>query len=531
MASLDSPHDVAILGGGLAGLTLALQLAQRRPKARVCVLERTAHPAPDAAWKVGESTVELGTWYLRHVLGLADYLDERHLPKLGLRFFLSADRCVDRIEERVEFGISDFWPVPSHQLDRGRLESDLSELARSRGIDFVDRASVRSVELAGHDASRGENESHRVTFARDGEERRIEARWVVDASGRASLLKRKLGLAVKADHDVNAVWFRVAAELDLGGWSSDEAWHARVAAGNRRLSTNHLMGQGYWVWLIPLATGYTSVGIVADPAFHPLDRLNSFEKACEWLRAFEPLVADAVDAVQDRMEDFHALKHFSHHCSRAYSENRWALVGEAGSFLDPFYSPGTDFIAIANTFAADLIDRDLGGGPIRTSVGAYNRIYLGMFDSWLPVFRGQYAVMGNDRVMCTKIYWDFALYWGVLVPTFVNGAYTNLLLMGGLQEVWKRVDDLHASMQRTFLELADRECTPPAAFIDPLHEEPLRDLHFRMLEELPPAAFRERITANVAFLEELAARMRAELAESLQRSPRPAPARGVAVRE
>ena len=56
-------YDVAILGGGLAGLTLAIQLKQTRPETSVVVLEKREGPAPLAAFKVGESTVPAGAHY------------------------------------------------------------------------------------------------------------------------------------------------------------------------------------------------------------------------------------------------------------------------------------------------------------------------------------------------------------------------------------------------------------------------------------------------------------------------------------
>lgn len=55
--------DAVILGGGLSGLTLALQLKSEYPDFGVLVLERKRHPLPDAAHKVGESTVEIGAHY------------------------------------------------------------------------------------------------------------------------------------------------------------------------------------------------------------------------------------------------------------------------------------------------------------------------------------------------------------------------------------------------------------------------------------------------------------------------------------
>jgi glycine/D-amino acid oxidase-like deaminating enzyme len=61
-------HDVLITGGGLAGLTLALQLRQRFPDIDIRVLERKRHPVPEAAHKVGESSVEIGANYFDTVL-------------------------------------------------------------------------------------------------------------------------------------------------------------------------------------------------------------------------------------------------------------------------------------------------------------------------------------------------------------------------------------------------------------------------------------------------------------------------------
>src|ERR1051326_4331335 len=83
-------HDVAVLGGGLAGLTAALQIKRARPDTRVLVTDKRTEPAPEAAFKVGESTVEVGAHYYREVVGLRDHLEQAQLRKLGLRFLLPA---------------------------------------------------------------------------------------------------------------------------------------------------------------------------------------------------------------------------------------------------------------------------------------------------------------------------------------------------------------------------------------------------------------------------------------------------------
>src|SRR5689334_11860904 len=96
-------YDVVILGGGLAGLTLALHLTQRKPDIRVLVLEKKAHPVDEAAHKVGESSVEIGAGYFTRFLGLLPHFQERQLPKLGLRYFFDDGKRED-LTRRTELG-------------------------------------------------------------------------------------------------------------------------------------------------------------------------------------------------------------------------------------------------------------------------------------------------------------------------------------------------------------------------------------------------------------------------------------------
>ena len=93
-------YDVAILGGGMAGLTLALQLKKVRPSIRFLVIEKQKHPVPEAAHKVGESTVEIAAHYLRDILGLEEHLHTQHVRKFGLRMFFSFDGNQDITRSR-----------------------------------------------------------------------------------------------------------------------------------------------------------------------------------------------------------------------------------------------------------------------------------------------------------------------------------------------------------------------------------------------------------------------------------------------
>src|SRR3954447_301183 len=118
-------YDVAILGGGLAGLTLAIQLKQARPDTSVLVLEKREGPAPLAAFKVGESTVPSGAHYFAEVVGMKDHPEKGHRGRAGLRYFLPADENQD-LSKRVEHGAARYPPHDNFQIDRGLFENELA---------------------------------------------------------------------------------------------------------------------------------------------------------------------------------------------------------------------------------------------------------------------------------------------------------------------------------------------------------------------------------------------------------------------
>jgi flavin-dependent dehydrogenase len=437
----DPAFDVVILGGGLAGLSLARQLHLEAPSIRVLVAEKRQHPVREAAFKVGESSVEIGAHYFQKVLDLEPHLRSAQLEKLGLRYFFPQGDNRD-LKRRVELGAPEYSTVPSFQLDRGRFENMLLQLARSSGTEVLDDCTVRAIELG--------KTNHEVTLSTAGMTRTVSARWVVDASGRASLLKRKLGLARPSGHAANASWFRFKRRLCVDDWSDDAAWVARVPTRRRWLSTVHLMGKGYWVWFIPLGSGSTSVGIVADSALHPFNRINRYERALEWLREFEPQAADVVEAHTGDLEDFLALQHFAHGCARVFSPDRWAMTGEAGVFTDPFYSPGSDFIAMGNECIADLIARDVRGEDVSVRVESFNQTYLRLFDAFIRLYEGQYPIMGNAQVMTAKVTWDNGCYWAITALLFFQRRYRRPEFIASIEPLMRRFFVMHARMQSFF---------------------------------------------------------------------------------
>lgn len=495
----DTTHDAVILGGGLAGLCLALQLRGAYPDMDIVVLERRSHPLPRAAHKVGESTVEIAAHYLAATLGLREHLETEHIRKFGFRFFFSDGRS--DLDGVTELGVREVLPTPSYQVDRGILENHLGEEARRRGIDFRDDTRVRDFTIGNHGAE------HRVRCTdAAGSEHTLAARWLLDASGRAGMIRRKLELTRDNGHHANAVWFRLDDRLTIDEWSDDAEWQGRCTPAERWRSTNHLCGAGYWTWLIPLASGAHSVGIVADAAMHPMESMNTFERAQAWLAEHQPALAREVTSRQHTLLDFAFFRDYSYSCSRMFSADRWALTGEAGPFLDPFYSPGSDFIAIANTYITLLVGMDRAGRPVAPYARLYERLFFSFYESTLALYRGQYALMGNAEVLPIKVIWDYAYYWGVLCQLVFQQRLGDAALFAELAAELDRARTLNERIQAFFLRWhAASSGRNPRAMLDQRELPWFAAMNATLHDELDDHGVRERLRGNVCLLEGLAA--------------------------
>lgn len=489
----ESSFDVVICGGGLAGLTIARHLRRELPQLRVALVEKQARPLPTAAHKVGESSVELGTSYFVR-LGLGEYLHRSHIVKFGLRFFPGGGHLP--LEERAEIGPSQEPVLPSFQLDRGLLEEDLRAMNEEDGVEMIEGVMVREVEIGA---------PHRLVLERDGTRSEITAKWVVDATGRNALIKRRLKMKRGSRHIGNAGWFRVEGQVHLSDFSATKEgpWHDVPGASERWRSTNHLMGPGYWAWLIPLSTGRTSVGIVTHDEVHGFEKVHTYEKCMEFLREFEPAMAARLEDAE--VLDFRCLKGYSHNVARSWSVDRWGIVGEAGAFVDPLYSPGSDFIAIANTFTVELIKADIAGQDIGPMVARLNLQYRSLVAGSMAVYRRAAPVYGHARAMATKVYWDNFVYWSYTCQYFLQELYRVEGELGtALATVGGRFVELSDYMQELLRAWAARhpEQPKPGFIALPSFPSLAVDAHLEMQKRMTP--------------EETLALMRKRLAEAEQ---------------
>ncbi|WP_437903501.1 tryptophan 7-halogenase [Sorangium sp. So ce327] len=427
--------DIVIIGSGIAGGFLARQLRLACPDLGVLVLE-AAEAMED--YKVGESTVEVAANYMVRRLNLGTYLYQHQLPKNGLRFFFDSPDKDLPLPRMSEIG-SDHMPFhPSFQLERARLERDLVTMNRAAGAEVELGAKVVDVAIDG----RGR---HTVVYEQGGERREVACRWVCDASGRRHVLFRKLGVKVHKEARLNtaAAWGRYRGVAGLDG-VTDAAWRSRARYTSRHLSTNHFMYDGYWIWFIPLAGDLMSVGVVFDK-----DRIGAgnvpagalpgprtraeFERFLGAHRAARELLEGA------ELEDFQSYAHLPYHAEQYFSTDRYAVTGEAGAFTDPFYSPGSDFIATANEFITQMILSDVRGdrAGFEEKVAAYDAYYRFKYDSTLRLYERMYPVFGSFELYRLKYLLDFNNYYNLVVWPFMADRVTDV---GWIREELKFTD-------------------------------------------------------------------------------------------
>ena len=408
-------YDVIITGGGIAGLSLARQLKMTNDKLSIAVLDKEEGPFKSAAHKVGESSVEVGAYYYAQVLQLEDYIEESHYEKFGLRYFFSSES--DDFSTRPEFGVDEFLPAKSYQFNRGIFENYLRELIQEQGVHLIEGACVKDILI-----NKG-NLENEVVYDKDDEEISLKANWVVDATGRKRFIQNKYGYAKKASKvSHSSSWFRVKGRCNIDDIVSktNTEWHNRVKE-SRWFSTNHMMGEGYWVWLIPLKGDYTSIGIVASEEYHNFSTFNTQKKALNWISQNEKDLSDLLKGFE--IIDFKAVRNYSHSSTKMFSSDGWACVGEAGMFADPFYSVGNNLIAYANGITTNLICSQIE--DIEKHISYYNAFFISLCENLTYNIQISMPYMNNGKIMSLKIIWDYYIGWGVSDALFYHDIYLN----------------------------------------------------------------------------------------------------------
>jgi len=257
--------------------------------------------------------------------------------------------------------------------------------------------------------------------------------------------------------------------------------------------------------LIPLSSGPISIGIVADPRFHPWERMDTLDGALDWIREHEPQLGDALDGRRDQVEDFLRIEDFSYGCKQVFSSDRWCLTGEAGAFLDPFYSPGSDYIAMGNTFITDLVTRELDGEDVADRARTHDELYLAAYRTHLTFYEGQYGFWGNPEIMAAKITSNNILYWGANALLFFHRKLTDPAFMASVRPDVERIWSLNRRLEglyRQWHALAAREWR--RGYVGVTSFPALIQRHVELTAGFDDDALKAKLAANADLLEAVA---------------------------
>jgi flavin-dependent dehydrogenase len=377
--------DILVVVGGPAGSVAAAWLA--RAGRQVFLFERDQFPR----FHIGESLLASANDVIQ-AIGADAVVRQARFPEKWGASFMTADVRIDRY--------ADFVPMPqTWQVPRATFDDLLLRHAASSGAKVHERHRVLDVAF---DASG-------VTVSvqgPDGGTRTVRTHAIIDASGRGSLLSRKFGLRIDEPRLANIAVFSHYSGVPR---------RANRRRGDIRIVARDDLG---WFWLIPISDELMSVGVVlpraAFQAYRDMEHPALLERCIAETPAVAKLLANARREWPVRVE-----KDFSFG-SRAYAGDRWALAGDAGSFLDPVFSTGVCIALESGLEAAQAMAEGLAAGDL--SVRRFDRFarrqrqrYLSfrrfVLAFYTPEFRDLFFDEDPPRRMFRSVVSVFAGYW------------------------------------------------------------------------------------------------------------------------
>jgi flavin-dependent dehydrogenase len=320
--------DVVVIGGGPGGSTAAALLARRGH--RVIALEKAHHPR----FHIGESLLPMNLPVFER-LGVLDKVRAMGVFKGGADFEADNERGYNTYAFARALGDS---PPHAFQVWRQDFDKMLYKHARECGADAREGHEVMAVQ------QNGARET--LIDVRTDEDRsyRIQARYVVDASGRDAFLSGKLKLRRKNDQHQSAAIF--------GHFRGAET-RAGEDAGNISIySFEH-----GWMWMIPLPDGVMSVGAVCRPEYLKQRKGRTVEFLLDTLK-MSPAMWQRVEHATLIGNEVRVTGNYSYD-STTMGGPGWILVGDAFAFLDPVFSSGVYLAMSGAELAVDVVDAAL----------------------------------------------------------------------------------------------------------------------------------------------------------------------------
>ncbi len=418
MNHLNTTYDIAIIGSGVGGSTLAAILA--RHGLSVLVFEAGTHPK----FTIGESTILETSEMMRALAKFYDVPELAYFSSENFFDFAGSSHGVKR-----HFGFVHHVPGESpnpadslqaiipkqpygHELHLYRQDTDyyLTTIAISYGATILQGTPVSDVEIdhSGVKITTGKGETY-------------SANYVVDAGGFRSLLAdqynlRKFDLQTHTrgmfTHMIDVPCFS-EIHLSQQGYGIPFRWSE---------GTLHHIFNGGWLWVIPFnnhreATNpLTSVGLLLDPRVYPVRADVSPEEE------FYEFV-DQFPALKKQFSNAHAVRGWVRanrlqYASRQVVGDRFALLGHSVGFIDPLYSKGLYITLMAIMVLADLLLKAKESGD-----------YSAQAFASLEKITLNYINM-NDHLAANSIKsWSHPKLWRVYSIQWLLGAYLEYLML------------------------------------------------------------------------------------------------------
>ena len=250
-------------------------------------------------------------------------------------------------------------PILSFQINRFTFDREVRRRNLQNGVELID-GTVAGVEINGAGL-------HIVTVRNaDGEKQTLNARWLVDATGRNRVLAKQLQLQETVKEQKNVFWFRLM-NFNPEILSRIQGLKKQNRAYVPYFATHHFFGKGNWIWCIPMRSPENqpliSIGITYRKDVYPHGEVRTMDQFCECVGREHPVIVELVRS--GTIVDTNYYGSYMWECRQRYSSDRWYIIGDAGDTVDPLYSVGLALSSLQIWQIAAIIQRELNGSDTK----------------------------------------------------------------------------------------------------------------------------------------------------------------------